>query len=109
MKSSKIDNQLTSISPKTRYPRQREIIRTFTKYKTLNTVFSESIKEMANGFQVFTCTCPTDTSGREGYENFGDSIKKDLDTYYYRQCEASNYKCVMIPGIKSSALNFENT
>ena len=37
--------------------------------------------------------------GREGYENFGDSIKKDLDTYYYRQCEASNYKCFMIPSI----------
>ena len=97
---SKIDNQLSLISPKTRYPRQREIIRTFTKYKTLNKLkFCESIREMANGFQVFTCTCPTDTSGREGYENFGDSIKKDLDTYYYRQCEASNYKCFMIPSI----------
>jgi len=38
-------------------------------------------------YQVFTCTCPTDTSGREGYENFGDSIKKDLDTYYYSKDE----------------------
>ena len=34
--------------------------------------------------QVFSCVCPADTSGREGYENFGDSIKKELDTYYYR-------------------------
>ena len=36
-------------------------------------------------FQVFNCTCPIDTRNREDFEIFGDPIKKDLDTHYYRQ------------------------
>ena len=37
--------------------------------------------------QVFECSCPADNSGREGYELFGDSIKGDLDDYYYSKDE----------------------
>ena len=54
------------------------------KYKLSEQTIKATSRKNSTEYQVFECTCPTDTSGREGFEKFGDEIKKELDIYYYR-------------------------
>ena len=53
-------------------------------YKLSDQTIKATSRKNSTVYQVFDCTCPVDTSGREGFEKFGDDIKKELDRYYYR-------------------------
>ena len=56
-------------------------------YQVINISLSKSKVNINCWSQVFDCSCPADNSGREGFEVFGDSMKKELDTYYYSKDE----------------------
>ena len=59
------------------------------KYKLSDQTIKATSRKNSTIYQVFDCTCPIDTSGREGFEKFGDDIKKELDRYYYRLAQNS--------------------
>ena len=70
------------------------------KYKLSEQTIKATSRRNSTVYQVFECTCPIDTSGREGFEKFGDDIKKELDRYYYRY--TTRHKQEMVKGtIKS--------
>ena len=56
-----------------------------SQYKLSPETIKATSRTNSSMYQVFDCTCPVDTSGREGYEEFGDSMKEELDRYYYNK------------------------
>ena len=54
-----------------------------TKYKLSSETIKATSRTNSSVYQVFQCRCPVDNSGREGFEEFGDDSKEELDRYYY--------------------------